>query len=258
MKPVEMWGRAEDGTTVRIVLEGVDGSPDASSDVVGGEWWPPMGLEKVDDPAEGGAPAHEVRVDVSQPDGWDRLESDLGLFTAERLHDVVAVHSAVLVRDGIMVLVPGESMTGKTTLCAAALEAGIEVWSDEYALVNRATGEVRGWPRRLRVRTQGGGANRVEIGAEGEHADAMVPTMVASVRFSGDHLMRGDALEVTPAAEGDVVFALLANTVCAQSAPERAFEAALAVASRARGVQGERGDAAEALEVLFDIASQKG
>lgn len=245
----EIWGRADDGTLARIDL------PDDHS-VTPGPWWPPLGLA-LHDPAldPDPDPALHLVADPSDPASLDRLESDLGLFVAERLDHLVAVHAAVLVRDGVMVIVPGESMVGKTTLCAAALAAGIQVWSDEYALVDPDTGLVTGWPRRLRVRTADGGANRVAISAV-DPTVALVPALVARVRF--DHALSVDTpLEVAPMLESETVLALLANTVCGQSRPEFAFRGALAVASHAAGVTGTRGDATAALHALFDLAANQ-
>lgn len=246
-----VWGLSDDGTLVVIhlpKLAALDTRPSQP-------WWPPMGLAYfTTNPTPDAEPALTLTVDSTDPNAWDRLESDLGLFTAEHLANLVAVHAAVLVRNGVMVIVPGESMVGKTTLCAAALRHDIEVWSDEYALVNPATGLVRGWPRRLRMRNPDGTAERIEIGSHGENAEPLLPSLIASIKFTSDNV-DDTGLSVTPSDEGEIVFALLANTVCAQSRPEFAFQAALSIASRCKGVHGVRGDADSALLSLFSLAN---
>lgn len=102
----------------------------------------------------------EVRVDgVARPGGDAAAESAIGLFAAEHLRELVAVHAAVLLMGGGAVLVPGVSHSGKSSLCAAALNAGVVVWSDEFALVH-ADGQVSAWPRPLRLRTAAGVVRR--------------------------------------------------------------------------------------------------
>lgn len=75
---------------------------------------------------------------ASRPlEGGDRVESELALFAAERLAGQVAVHSAAIAMRGRVLLVPGPTGVGKSSLCAAAAaEAGATVLSDEYALVD--------------------------------------------------------------------------------------------------------------------------
>jgi len=166
---------------------------------------------------------------------------------AERLESLVAVHAAVIRADDVVVLIPGPSYAGKTSLCVAALDAGYDVLSDEYALVDTATGMVTGWPRRLRVRTPSGGAERV--GDAVDH-DPMAVDLIAEVTFSTDV----DVLSVDELSAGETTLALLGNTLCASSRPEFAFAATLALGRGVAGVTGQRGEAAEALAALVDLA----
>jgi len=240
-----LWGRADDGVVVRIeVTSDTDEQP--------GDWWPVMGLEpvgKVDDPVT------TIAVDCRSAIGWDRLESDLALFTAERLGGVVAVHAGVIrarheSRDVVIVL-PGPSFAGKTTLCAAALDAGHEVLSDEYALVRPSDGLITGYPRRLRVRRPDGLSERRPATAS---AAPMAVDLVAVVTYGAVGSDEPSALQIETLSPGDVAMALLANTVCAQSRPEESFRAAVAMARRTKGVEGARGEADRALEELITLA----
>lgn len=246
-----MWGRADDGARVRIDILG-----DWTQD--GLEWWPVMGLERIDGDSredDGDVAAHyTARADSVE--GWDRLESDLALFTSERLRGLVAVHAGVIRAEGRIIVIPGPSFAGKTTLCSAALDAGHEVLSDEYALVDPATGLIVGYPRRLRIRRPEGGAER----RPAHPTPSPVPVdLVAKITYDAA-LPEGTGLDVEEMSAGDTALALLANTVCASSRPLEAFEAAVAVARTARGVAGTRGDVARALEELvrFSAASAGG
>lgn len=245
-----LWGRADDGAHVRIeILGDFDGNSE--------EWWPVMGLahadsESMDDADASGQPEPTARYTAraGSTEGWDRLESDLALFTSERLGGLVAVHAGVIRAKGRLILLPGPSFAGKTTLCSAALDAGHEVLSDEYALVDPATGLVVGYPRRLRIRRPDGGADRRP--AHPSPAPQEV-ALVAQITFN-TALPDGVGLEVTEMSPGDTALALLANTVCASSRPHEAFDAVVAVARSCRGVTGVRGDAALALSELVALA----
>lgn len=249
-------GVAEDGTCVAISFD-----RSAREELV--RRWPPIGLISVDGPVSGpsertldigrGPTGPEVLVDGElSPGGWDRVESELALFAAERLTELVAVHAAVIDVGWGAVVVPGRSGSGKTSLCVAARAAGLRVRSDEYALVEPATAHVIGWPRPMRVRTAGGPV-RVDLGDDGQEGRAALEVvLVAQVEFdpSGPGLR-----EVTP---GEVAMGLLANTVAARRSPDRSLTAALGVAAAARGIAGTRGDAERAIRELVRLADRRG
>lgn len=246
---VDIWGRADNGSIVHITVDGAD-------DVEIGEWWPFDGLERVDAPLDGAEPAAVFAVDARNDGCWDRLESDLGLFAAEWLDGLIAVHAAVLVSGDVMILIPGTSMTGKTSMCVAALDAGIEVWSDEYALIDPETGMTSGWPRRLSVREGHGIRRRVANDGGLRGRSSLMPALVAHVFYSaGEPESDGDTeFTLTALTAGEITSALLANTVCAQSRPRESFDAATNIARHARGVGGRRGEADDTIQRLLKIA----
>jgi hypothetical protein len=63
---------------------------------------------------------------------------------------LVLLPAAGLVEDGAAVVVLGRSRSGKSSVVARALAAGRDVLGDDQVLVD-ARGQVRAWPRRLRV-----------------------------------------------------------------------------------------------------------
>jgi hypothetical protein len=82
--------------------------------------------------------------------------SDLELWVAEHARRHVFVHAGCVVVDGRAILMPGRSMSGKTSLTAALIRAGASYWSDEYAVLD-SRGSVRPYPRRLAIRPYDGG-----------------------------------------------------------------------------------------------------
>ena len=251
--PRRCWGVADDGAVVEI-------ETDPSCADLLFEYWPPLGLTRSTNPDgpvarriaigaldQDGSP--EVSVDgLPSWGGWERVESELALFAAERLTGLVAVHAAVVVRGSKALLVPGASGVGKSSLCVAAANAGAQVLSDEYALVDPTTGLVTGWRRPVRVRREGGGVDRFDLTV----ASASVPVgLVALVKHDP---VAGRSW--APINGAGAVLGLLANTVCAQSRPDESLDAALAIARSAAAVSGTRGEAAHAVVDLLSLLDE--
>jgi hypothetical protein len=248
---MQVLGRADDGALVTVTLP--DGVEDGPAELR--RRWPPLGLTllEADEPhgdGDGpGAGAIALRTTLDHAAGtvaWDRLESDLGLFAAERVADRVAIHAALAVVDGVAVLLPGRSFAGKTTLGLALADAGATLASDEYALVDPTTGLVTGWPRPARVREGVKGSRRVPV------APTIDPTpvgLVALLRYRADDV---DAVtpDDAPLTRADAVVAVLDETVCARSRLGLSLDAALAV-TRGDLVRGTRGAADEAAAWLI-------
>ena len=251
LHPSRHFGVADDGAIIEVRST----HPDIDTRLR--DLWPPIGLRLTTEPPSetslsvveiiGPLSTPEVRVDGSMlPGGWDAVESALGLFAAERLADLIAVHAAVLVWDGKAVLVPGVSYAGKSTLAVACHAAGAIVASDEFALVDPSTGTVRGWKRRVRVRTPSG-LTRADIAVEIEPTPVAV---VAAIAFT-----EGQP-ELRELSNAETVMELLANTVCARSRPREAMAAASAVARSARGIGGRRGEANETVHTLRALCQE--
>ncbi|MFZ9629899.1 MAG: hypothetical protein ACO3C1_11180 [Ilumatobacteraceae bacterium] len=249
------WGIADDGDVIEVagpddVVEAVLVTAAPPLGVVWRSTQPPrMPVQRrieVDADADGRI---DVRVDGHRrAGGADAVESELALFAAERLEGLVAVHAAVLRVESDVVVIPGRSHSGKSTWCAAALDAGHEVWSDEFALVDRV-GCVRGWPRPLRLRTASGVVRRAlsptAQAPVGASAGAPV-AVVAAVAHGARHEVRG-------LSESEAIGVVLANVVCAQRRPEESFAAAVALVRGARCVGGTRGEADDAVRWLADM-----
>jgi HprK-related kinase A len=61
-----------------------------------------------------------------------------------RAHHLVVLHAAVVERGGRALILPAPPGSGKSTLCAALAYSGWRLFSDEFALIDPATGIV--WP----------------------------------------------------------------------------------------------------------------
>ncbi len=241
----EVFVTVGDGSIFRLAItHWPEGEPVTRAPAVLGTYWPPMGVDVTDTPQ--GPVDREFSVDLSSEDSLVRFESDFGLYVSEKLPDFVAVHAALLHVDHAVVIVPGSSGVGKSSLCVAATEAGWEVWSDEYCLINTTTGDVSGWPRPIRQRLAGGGVRRIDHqGPVGPGLATHVLAMTYSENMSG--------LGLEPVSPGQVAMDLMSNTVCARSRPEETFRATTALAKTVTGFSGHRGDIASALAPLRDF-----
>lgn len=98
------------------------------------------------------------------------------------------IHAAVLVQSGRALLLPAASGSGKSTLAAALALAGWQYWSDEFAVLDLATGTVL--PYRKAITLRPGGAAALQRFA----ADSSLPERFGArsghqaYRFNGERL----------------------------------------------------------------------
>ena len=188
------------------------------------------------------------QVFALEPDGDpDALLSALELWVAEHARPWVFVHAGCVVRHGRALLLPGRSMSGKSSLTAALVRAGATYYSDEYAVLD-ASGSVRPYARALSIRPyDGGAARRVPVAEYGGVAGrgAAPVGLVAHLRRDGRH-------DVVAVSRGQSVLHLLDNTVPARSRPRAVLTALTAAVGGAVTVAGTRGDADEAAALLLE------
>lgn len=64
----------------------------------------------------------------------------------------IVMHSAVVERDGVALVLPGQPGSGKSTLCAALSHAGWRLLSDELTIISQADGLVQPVPRPISLK----------------------------------------------------------------------------------------------------------
>jgi len=75
------------------------------------------------------------------------LEWGLNWCVSNHCHQYLILHAAVVARSGRAALLPGLSGSGKSTLCAALVNRGWVLLSDELSLIEPATGNIVPVPR---------------------------------------------------------------------------------------------------------------
>ncbi len=179
---------------------------------------------------------------------FQALENELQLHVAEWAQKRVFVHSGVVGWKGRALLIPGRSMSGKSTLVAELVRAGASYYSDEFAVLD-GHGRVHPYPRLLALRQPNGErARRVsatELG--GSTGTAPLPVgLVAVARYRP-----GAAWKPRPITQGAGVLELLDHSIPAMRAPETVLNTLKCVVQKTRTVKNTRGEDQETARALL-------
>ena len=174
-------------------------------------------------------------------DIYEIMESDMESYLAQQARRKLFVHAGAVSWNGRVIVIPGPSRSGKTTLVKALLEAGAGYHSDEFAVFDR-NGNIHPFPRMLSVREKG---SRTAMRVHPENLGSRTNTeplplgIIILSRYMPGALWRPRAL--TP---GRGALALLANAPAARKQPARALAILGSAVSQARTFLGLRGEAA--------------
>ena len=171
-----------------------------------------------------------------------RLLSELELWVAERARRHVFVHAGSVAWKGRAILVPGRSMSGKSSLVAALVRAGATYLSDEYAVLT-PVGTVRPYARPIALRPYDGSPpHRVRLPEP--DARAVPAGVVLRLPYTGAHRLQ-------PLSRAEAALHLVDNCVAARSRPRAVRTAVLAVTRASVAWHGTRGDADEMAQTLL-------
>jgi hypothetical protein len=189
------------------------------------------------------------------------MESVVHHAVAQAARRRLFVHAGVVAWNGRAIVIPGRTMTGKSTLVAALTRAGAEYYSDEFAVLDGA-GLVRPYAKRLSLRRPAGAPERPlpeELGGRRGHAPVPLGLVVVTRH------QRGRRWQPRPISQAEAMMALFANTVLARVRPRYALATLKRAVDGCGGIEGPRGSADEAahgilsrLERLMSAGSVKG
>ena len=177
------------------------------------------------------------------------FESELALYVAERARRRVFVHAGVVGWQGKAILIPGSTLSGKTSLVAALLRAGATYYSDEYAVLDER-GRVHPFPRPLSIREKEGAPSTKRPAAELGAQTGIKPIPVGLVAVT--HYKKGARFRPRRQTEGRAVLELLAHTVPARRKPRRAFATLSRAVSGVPVLEGARGEADRTASALIE------
>ncbi len=195
---------------------------------------------------------------IARTTDWERvrdaLEMDLQLYVAENARRRVFVHAGVVGWRGRAIVIPGHSLSGKTTLVRALVEAGGTFQSDEYAVLD-SRGQVHPYVTKMSVRDSTSGH------VEKIHPETLgwpigvKPLPVGLVVVTSHR--SGARWRPRQLSAGRAVMELLAHTVSARQQPERALATLRLAISDAMVIKGVRGEAKEIAAALLSRVADR-
>lgn len=200
-------------------------------------------------------------------DGWVRvarhreldpvlesLESLLRATVAEESPRRVFVHAGVVGWKGKAIVIPGRSFSGKTTLVSELVRAGASYYSDEYAVID-AHGRVHPFHSPMSIRVPGSYAGT------DHHAEALggrngsKPLRIGLV-VASEFKAPGVKWRPTRPSPAEGALLMIANTVSARRAPEKALATLREALRGAVVLKGKRGEASEMVASLLTEAQK--
>jgi hypothetical protein len=170
----------------------------------------------------------------------DVFEADMQLYIAEMAPDHVFVHAGAVAWRGEAIIVPGRSLSGKTTLVAELVRAGATYYSDEYAVLDER-GHVHPYAEALSIRQEHPERpRRCPVEALGGRRGT-TPLPVGLVLIT--EYQPGAVWQPRLLSAGRGALALLANTVAARRRPVAALAALREVVVHGTVLEGVRGEA---------------
>jgi len=169
-------------------------------------------------------------------------------YVAEMARRRVFVHAGAVGWHGKAIIIPGRSMSGKTSLVRELVRAGATYYSDEYAVLD-IQGRVHPYPQPLAIRKSGSFIQRKRSVEElgGVAGDKPLPVgLVIVSQFQADARWRPRQLS-----RGQGVLEVLANTVPARRKPEIVMPTLQRAVSEATILKSARGEAAETVDLIL-------
>jgi hypothetical protein len=189
------------------------------------------------------------------PNLFEALRSDVNLYLAENAPLRLFIHAGAVGWNGRAIVIPGPSLSGKTTLVQEFLRAGASYYSDEFAVVDKR-GFVHPFATPLSIRSAG--SDRQEMRAAEEFGGSIgirplpIGCVLATSYWPGGRWKRKEI------SKGLGVLALLANTVAARKDPSRALSVLSTAVKDAKVLKSHRGEAKEVVESILEELNRRG
>jgi len=177
------------------------------------------------------------------------LEAQIRRAVAEMAPRRVFVHAGVIEHRGRAIVIPGSSMSGKSTLVSELIKLGATYYSDEFAVLDEK-GMVAPFAKPLSLRAPGS-FDATDYGVEHFGAAIGVKSvpigLVAITRYAPGTKWRPRRLSA-----GNGALGLLAHSVAARREPRRVLGTLHRALGGAEIVKGARGEASEVAEQLLE------
>lgn len=167
------------------------------------------------------------------------LASEIRFQIAQHARDAVFVHAGVAGWQGCAIIIPGRSMSGKSSLVEALVRAGAVYYSDEYAAVD-ADGWVHPYAKPVSMRRPDGTVEQIDLRTRGAQIGKK-PLPAGTILVT--HYRKGAQWKPKRLTPAQAVLALVDNAVLATIESQRVLETMSRLASRAVALKGVRGEA---------------
>ncbi len=177
------------------------------------------------------------------------LENHSELLTATRAKDYLFVHAGVVAWKGKIILIPGRTMSGKTSLTRALLKAGATYYSDEFALLDDK-GYVHPYPVPLSIRKGDnivGCKTALESLGINPGTEPLPVGLVVIAKYQ--RYARWQPEILTPSQS---MLAMMNNTVAAQGDPTFSMPILKKVALNAKTIASKRGEAKRVVRAILE------
>jgi hypothetical protein len=177
------------------------------------------------------------------------LDQTIHLKIAELSPEAVFLHAGVVAWEGEAIVIPGRSMSGKSTLTKELAAAGATFYSDEFAPL-LPDGRVLPYPKPLSVRRRGMDPAQIEPSSMGwrENLPAVPVFAIAAVCYNPEEACAASVRQISKA---DAAVAVLNNAVPMVRAPQRCLEAVAVATNNALCLGGQRPEAVEFAAALL-------
>lgn len=183
---------------------------------------------------------------------FETFESNLQLYVAEMSPHKVFIHAGVVGWGERAILIPGRSMSGKTTLVRELVRAGATYYSDEYAVLDTHA-RVHPYAKPLAIREEAGSLRQTKYAVEtfggcAGRKPLRVGLVVMSKYKNSAKPQRWKPRQLTA---GQGVLDLLANTISVRRQPETTLATLRQIVNYAAIIKGVRGEASEVVEAIL-------
>ena len=185
---------------------------------------------------------------------FEALETDVHQFTAAASSRMTFLHAGVVGWQGRAIVIPGRSLSGKTTLVQEMLRLGATYYSDEYAVLDDA-GLVHPFARPLGIREEGSYVQS-KCAAETLGTSAGTRPLPVGIAVISEY-QKGARWRPTLLSQGQGALELLANSVAIRDQPDQTLMRLHKLARRARFFRGARGEASDVAASILNLSSQQ-
>jgi hypothetical protein len=182
------------------------------------------------------------------------FETDLHRYTAEATSDMTFLHAGVVGWQGRAIVLPGRSLSGKTTLVQEMLRLGATYYSDEFAVVDNV-GLVHPFARPLGIRKDASYA-QTKYAAERLGAASGVKPLLMGMAVICKY-EAGAPWRPAPLSQGQGALELLANSVAVRSQPHQTLRRLQKLARHSLFIKGTRGEAHEAAASILSLSCMR-